>query len=143
MTKPLRVRDPYPIPSKDREKIQSWFPRDERLFLMGIDPVRGTMQAVINNLLKGLIDECRALGITSYDRLDDFVAVVNRRSAFTLPSNPPEHKTTGGNDTGGEANMGPKASGVPDLGADSPSRSGKGDRREKGKKGKSTAGKSR
>ncbi len=128
------LSDPYAETSYDvKVKVQTWFPHAEVMFLAGINPVKGSIQYVINNLLKGLIDECRTAGITDYSRVDEFVAIVNRRSAFSLPPNGAGTETEVRNDGGGDAHVAPPPAEQQNLRADPPKRGAKGVSNKKGK----------
>ena len=121
------LSDPYSsVPADEKVKIQTWFPHTEEIFLAGINPVRGTFQYTINKLLKGLIDECRANGITCYDHIDRFIEIVNRRSSFSLPAHDAGTEAVVRNVGGREADLAEKVTQRPDLGADSPKRGAKG-----------------
>jgi hypothetical protein len=118
MKKPLK--DPYSSTKVEKDKIQTWLPLAEKLFLQGINPLRGTAQSTINLLLKGLLDECRELGITSYDRIDDFIELVHRRSSPTFPLDHARVKTPERDDRGGKEDLGEKTSRSQNERAESP-----------------------
>jgi len=80
------IHNPYPIPTSDDDKaacrFQTYLSGKDRALLFGIRPIRGTPQAVINNLIKNLCDELRELNITDYrpDADDIFSILVERRA---------------------------------------------------------------
>lgn len=78
----MKFKDPYAdTPDELSSRLSAWVPETDKVFLMGIRPHRGTVQTTINILLKGLIDECKQRGITSYDNKAAFEALVCERAA--------------------------------------------------------------
>lgn len=87
---PSIFTDPYTISKTSKEqdlhRTSSWIPENEHSFLISLRPNRGTMQITINLLLKGLLDECRKRGITSFEQRDAFERLVIERSALSVTS---------------------------------------------------------
>ena len=85
----MKLTDPYSTYPKDglniQDRIAVRLPRCERDFIVGIRPVRGTIQTIINLYIKNIIDECRRRGITDYSRREDFERLVIERTTISGP----------------------------------------------------------
>jgi hypothetical protein len=127
------LNDPYPeTPSEERERITVRIPLLELRFLQCIRPGRGTMQTTISLFLKGLIDECRKRGITSYDQVRDFERLVIERTAVSVAPNhqPPTPPNVGGT----TSPLHPTSQGESNISAITPSGTNPSGSREEGNK---------
>ena len=74
------LTNPYPPPRDsddlDALRFQTYLSGADKSLLMGLRPVRGTMQCVINHLIKNLCNELRSLNITSYHPDADTILAV-------------------------------------------------------------------
>lgn len=83
------ITNPYPIPTSDDDKattrFQTYLSAEDKGLLFGIRPIRGTIQAVINHLIRNLCNDLRDLDIISYHPDADtiFTILVERRGLTT------------------------------------------------------------
>ena len=78
------IHNPYPIPTDEDEKAScrfaTYIAARDRALLMSLRPVRGTPQAVVNNLIKHFCDELRELKLDFYHPdADDILTVLLER----------------------------------------------------------------
>lgn len=78
------IQNPYPTPVEDDDKgtcrFQTYLSGEDKGLLFGIRPIRGTAQAVINNLIRNLCNDLRELNITTYHPdADSILAVLIER----------------------------------------------------------------
>lgn len=80
------LHNPYPSQhdnvDQDALRFQTYLNGPDKALLMGIRPIKGTAQTVINHLIKNLCNDLRDLGINSYrpDADDIFTILVERRA---------------------------------------------------------------
>lgn len=134
---PPKFSDPYEeAHSTDNlTRISSWIPENEKLFIQAIRPGRGTLQTTINLFLKGLIDECRKRGITTYNECNRFEQLVLERTSLIVS---PSTTTPVTNVGGGTPSDGNSAKNMSLVDTNVPGGSGK---RSRGKKANGTEGK--
>jgi hypothetical protein len=75
------LNNPYPIPTDEDDKAScrfaTYLSKEDKTLLMSLRPVRGTPQAVVNNLIKNFCDELRALKLDFYHPdADDILTVL-------------------------------------------------------------------
>lgn len=75
------LKNPYLTPEDPGQqaalRFATYLDGEDKALLMSIRPVRGTAQAVINNLIKNICNDLRDLRITSYHPdADDILAVL-------------------------------------------------------------------
>ena len=75
------LTNPYPPPRDSDDlyalRFQTYLSGTDKSLLMGLRPVRGTMQCVVNHLIKNLCNELRELAIDSYlPDADDVLAIL-------------------------------------------------------------------
>lgn len=82
------IANPYPIPTSDDDKattrFQTYLSAEDKGLLFGIRPIRGTIQAVVNNLIRNLCNDLRDLELTSYHPdADSILAILIERRDLT------------------------------------------------------------
>jgi hypothetical protein len=82
------IHNPYPIPTDEDDKVScrfaTYMSAEDKAMLMALRPVRGTPQAVINNLIKNFCDELRELKLDFYrPDADDILAILVERRALS------------------------------------------------------------
>jgi hypothetical protein len=75
------LKNPYLTPDDPGQqaalRFATYLNGEDKALLMSIRPVRGTMQSVVNNLIRNLCNELRELNITHYHPdADDILAVL-------------------------------------------------------------------
>lgn len=97
------LKNPYPSQhdNVDQEalRFQTYLNGPDKALLMGIRPIKGTAQVVINHLIQNLCNDLRDLGITSYrPDADDIFAILVERRTLTDDQIVRLRRTTVGND---------------------------------------------
>ena len=82
------LKNPYPLPNneddKDASRFQSYISAEDKSLLTSLRPVKGTAQAIVNNLILNLCHDLRDLGVTFYrPDADDILAVLCERRVLT------------------------------------------------------------
>jgi hypothetical protein len=80
----MLLKNPYPLPSNDDDqdarRFQSYISAEDKALLTSLRPVKGTAQAIINNLILNFCHDLRDLGITFYrPDADDILTVLCER----------------------------------------------------------------
>lgn|SRR5215475_616024 len=81
------IHNPYPTSENDDKsatRFQTYISAEDKALLMSLRPVKGTPQAIINNLILNVCRDLRDLNITSFrPDADDILAVLLERRPLT------------------------------------------------------------
>src|SRR5713101_2502363 len=82
------LTNPYPQPRNEAEaelfRLQTYISGEDKSLLVGIRPMKGTAQTIINNLILNLCRDLRDLNITSFHPdADDILTVLTERRALS------------------------------------------------------------
>src|SRR5215831_14445820 len=84
----MLLQNPYPYPTneddKDARRMQSYISAEDKALLTSLRPVKGTAQAIVNNLINNICHDLRDLGVTFYrPDADDILRVLCERRPLT------------------------------------------------------------
>ncbi len=82
------LTNPYPQPRNDAEaelfRLQTYISGEDKSLLVGLRPVKGTAQTIVNNLILNLCRDLRDLNIISFHPdADDILAILTERRPLT------------------------------------------------------------
>ena len=84
----MLLKNPYPLPTdsddQDARRFQSYISAEDKALLTSLRPVKGTAQAIVNNLILNLCHDLRDLGVTFYrPDADDILTILCERRPLT------------------------------------------------------------
>jgi hypothetical protein len=82
------LKNPYPLPTNEDDKnasrFQSYISAEDKALLSSLRPVKGTAQAIVNNLILNICHDLRDLGVNFYrPDADDILTILCERRPLT------------------------------------------------------------
>lgn len=82
------LKNPYPIPTDENDqascRFATYIDAADKALMHGLRPVKGTPQAIVNNLILNICNDLRDLKLTSYHPdADDILAILTERRPLT------------------------------------------------------------